>query len=267
MRASDSPDNRYVEDGSVIDPCRAFRQHGELARRIGGCGVPVLLLPGIASQPDGVFPNNAFATVPGRLVLGSMRHPSRRDEPRRPDLRALFLDLLGYDVIDLAEEGVVAEMTGPLVLDRSRGVGFCGMSERVDPEGCRAMHRALDLALTFRFDLAEGEYHANLVLAVLAGRACVLHRDSFADTEAAAAVAEAFPGSVIELDRSEKDTFAGNCIAVTPRDAFMSATADAGLRPATRKRFEELGFRIHAVEVDELEKAGGSLRCMVAEVF
>ncbi len=267
VRAEASPDNRYVADGAVIDATRAFAQQQELARRIRACGVPVLLLPGLPGQPDGVFPNNAFATVPGRLVLGSMRHPSRRDEPRRPDLRRLFEELFGYRVVDLGEEGVVAEMTGPLVIDRARGVGFCGMSERVDAAGVEAMHRALGLRLTFRFDLAPGEYHTNLALAVPAGRACVLHPGSFADPEAAEAVAGAFPGAAVVLDDAEKEAFAGNCIAVTPEDLFLSRTAAAALRPATRIALEGLGFRLHDVAVDELEMAGGSLRCLVAEIF
>ena len=29
----------------------------------------------------------------------------------------------------------------------------------------------------------------------------------------------------------------------------------------------DLGFAIHSVELDELEKAGGSLRCMIGEIY
>jgi N-dimethylarginine dimethylaminohydrolase len=42
--------------------------------------------------------------------------------------------------------------------------------------------------------------------------------------------------------------------------------ADA-LRSANRAKLESWGFRIHSTELDELEKAGGSLRCMVAKIF
>ena len=49
-------------------------------------------------------------------------------------------------------------------------------------------------------------------------------------------------------------------------DAMEAAAADA-LAPANRAKFGKLGFRLHAVALDEIEKAGGSLRCCVGEVF
>ena len=48
---------------------------------------------------------------------------------------------------------------------------------------------------------------------------------------------------------------------------MMSATAARALRPASRAALERWGFEVVAVDVDECEKAGGSLRCMIAELF
>jgi hypothetical protein len=48
---------------------------------------------------------------------------------------------------------------------------------------------------------------------------------------------------------------------------FMSRTAANALRPVNRALIETWGFRLHTAELDEIEKAGGSLRCMVAEIF
>jgi N-dimethylarginine dimethylaminohydrolase len=47
----------------------------------------------------------------------------------------------------------------------------------------------------------------------------------------------------------------------------MSATAERALAPATRAHLRALGFALHTVAMPELEKAGGSLRCCVAEVY
>ena len=58
-----------------------------------------------------------------------------------------------------------------------------------------------------------------------------------------------------------------NCIALTDRDLFLSARAADGLRPTSRATLESWGFRLHAVDLSEPERAGGSLRCMVAERF
>ncbi len=262
-----SPDNLYVDWDAAVDGARAMAQHRALARTLEGLGVPVRVLPGVPELPDGVFPNNAFATVPQRLVVGSMRHPLRKGETRRPEVWAYFREELGYEIWDLEGDEVVAEMTGPLVIDRARGIGYCGMSERVNDAGVRAMHEALSLRLTFHFPLDPGEYHTNVVMAILAGRALVLHAGSVADPAVVEAVLEVYRGSVLLLDDREKEAFAGNCIAATPRDVLLSATALEALRPASRGFLHTLGFALHGVDVSELEKAGGSLRCMVAEVY
>jgi N-dimethylarginine dimethylaminohydrolase len=267
FRISDQPvDNVYMR-ATPIDPERATRQHQGLIAALGACGVPVLVVPGREGLDDGVFPNNAFATVPGRFIVGSMRHPVRRAEAAREDIRRLFVDVLGRTLVDLSAVDCVAELTGPLVIDRGRGIGYCGLTQRADEAGCAAMHDAFDLRLTFRFGLQPREYHTNVVLSVLAGRACVVDPEAFLDPDVPAAIADAYPGRTLALEPAEKAAFAGNCIAVTDRDVMLSQTAFAGLRPGSRAALESWGFRLHAVDVDEFEKAGGSLRCMIAEVF
>ena len=47
----------------------------------------------------------------------------------------------------------------------------------------------------------------------------------------------------------------------------MSQSGVSALRKSSRSTLESWGFEIISVELDEIEKAGGSLRCMLAEVF
>jgi hypothetical protein len=260
-------DNTYMDLTVGVNPDLALRQHRDLTDRIAGCGIPVIRFPGRTENPDDLFPNNVFATIPGRFIVGSMRHPERRQEAQRPDIRAFFRDLMRYQEIDLSERDFVAELTGALVVDRSRRLGFCGLTQRVDEAGCAAMHDAFELALTFRFELKPEEYHTNVVMSVLASRALVICPDAFVDPEVPKAIAEAFPGHVLELTREEKEAFAGNCIAVSFTDLFISRTAWQALAPAKKRLLEEWEFDVHAVELDEIEKAGGSIRCCIAEIF
>jgi N-dimethylarginine dimethylaminohydrolase len=260
-------DNRYMAKDAIVDRERAHAQHRALAAAIEAVGVDALVLRGAAGQCDGVFLNNVFATASGRFVIGSMRHPARRAEAGRADVRAIFERDMGREVVDLSRLECVAELTGPLVIDRARGVGFCGRTERVDDPGIAAMHAAFDLALTYVFDLRESEYHTNVVLSVLASRAVVICESAFADPAAARAIAAAYAPNVVAIDAAEKDAYAGNCLALTERDVFLSATASRALRSATRARFAELGFALHAVEADEFEKAGGSVRCLISELW
>jgi hypothetical protein len=261
-----SLDNRYLETEQDADPDRALFQYEQLVELIRGTGVRVKSFPGNPATPDGVFPNNVFATVPGRLIIGRMLYPGRQEEARRMDIRAYFT-ARGYDTIDLSGEDCVAELTGPLILDRSRRIGFCGMSDRVDEAGLGVMHSAFGLKLTFQFDLMPEEYHTNVIMSILAGRACVIHAEAFVDEAVPAAIAEVYPDRTLFINKQEKDAFAGNCIALTDNDLFMSQAGADALRPESRAALESWGFVLHSTELDEIEKAGGSLRCMLAEIF
>lgn len=266
LAAESARDNRYMRMDARFDRTRALAQHAALAQALRE-DVPVITFPGDATTPDAMFPNNVFATAPDRFIVARMRHAVRQREAERGDIRAFFRDLLRYKEIDLSCDGGVAELTGSLVIDHARGFGYCGLSERCDMDGARAMHDAFGLRLTFCFDLAQGEYHANVVMASLAGRAAVLAPDGFADADVPRAIAAAFGGRALWLSPEQKRAYAANAITLSPQRVWMSAHAAASLTDAQRSALAEWGFAVGAVELDEIEKAGGSLRCCVGEIF
>jgi hypothetical protein len=230
--------------------------------------VPGVTFPGGPARPDGRFPNNVFATAPGRLIVGRMRHGVRQREAERADIRAFFRDVMGYTEVDFSQrDDCVAELTGSLVIDHARGIGYCGLSERCDIAGAHAMHEAFGLQLMFCFELAEGEYHTNVVMASLAGRAVLLARDGFRDPAVPKAIAHAHGDRAIRLSPEQKRAYAGNAITLSEDRVWMSVHAAAALDDAQRAALESWGFRIGTVPLDEIEKAGGSLRCCVAEIF
>lgn len=260
-------DNRYMRMDADFDATRALAQHAALARALRA-DVPVVTFPGEPENPDAMFPNNVFATTPGRLIVARMRHAVRQREAERGDIRGFFRDVLHYEEIDLSRgDRGVAELTGSLVIDHARGVGYCGLSERCDMDGARAMHDAFGLRLMFCFELAQGEYHTNVVMASLAGHAVMLALGGFADPEAPQAIANAFDDRALWLSAEQKRAYAANAITLSPDRVWMSACALASLDDAQRTKLTEWGFAVGAVELDEIEKAGGSLRCCVGEIF
>jgi hypothetical protein len=266
VSSESAADNHYMNLTDAADAKRALRQFHQLVQLIRDCGIEAEVFPGNADTPDDVFPNNVFGTIPGRLIIGSMHHPQRRKEAERLDIPEFFRRR-AYSISDLRMQNCVAELTGPLIIDRARKIGFCGMSERVDTAGAAAMLEAFALRLMLCFDLVPEEYHTNVVMSVLAGRACVLHPEALVDPAMCGAIASAFPDRTLFLDKAEKDHFAGNCIALSESDLFMSQCGADALRPKSRATLESWGFRLRTVNLDEIEKAGGSLRCMVAEIF
>lgn len=266
LAAESAQDNRYMAMGEGVDAARARAQHGELLRRLSA-SVPTVAFPGDPDCPDGLFPNNVFGSADGRLIIGRMRHAVRRHEAQRTDIRRWFADVLGYGLVDLSQQDFVAELTGSLVIDRARRIGYCGLSERCDRAGAQAMHEAFGLELTFCFDLAAGEYHSNVVLAVLAGRAVIAAADGFDDPAVPAAIGRFYEDRLISLDPLQKAAFAANAIALDEQRVWMSAVAAQSLGSDQRDALADWGFAVEAVALDEIEKAGGSLRCCVAEIF
>ena len=266
MAEQSAADNRYMANVAAFDAARASAQHRELQRALSQV-LPTICFAGDPQAPDALFPNNVFATAAGRYVVGRMRHPVRQLEAERGDIRGFFGGVLDYAEIDLSTQPHPCELTGALVIDRARGLGFCGLSERCDEAGARLMHEALGLRATLLFELAPGEYHTNVVLAVLAGRAALLCPQGFAEAAVVAAIAGLYAPHAAVLAPAEHQAFAGNAIALSADVVWMSAQADRALSAATRATLAAAGFAVRAVELDAIEAGGGSLRCCVGEIF
>lgn len=276
LAAQSASDNRYMADAAAFDPLAALREHRALHAALSRV-LPTVCFAGSADTPDAVFPNNVFGTmrpdaredVAGtpRYIVGRMRHPVRQREAARADIRGFFGDVLGYAETDLSSQPHPCELTGALVIDRARGLGFCGLSERCDEDGARRMHEAFGLRATLLFDLAPGEYHTNVVLAVLAGRAAIACPRGFADPAVAEAIAALYAPHVVRCSPAEHAAFVGNAIALSADAAWMSARAADALTPAHRAVLAGAGFMVRGVPLAAIEAAGGSLRCCVGEIF
>ncbi|RZA20711.1 MAG: amidinotransferase [Lysobacteraceae bacterium] len=258
-------DNQYMADAGAFDAARASAQHRDLHRALSSV-LPTICFAGATDTPDALFPNNVFATAAGRYIVGRMRHDVRQREALRADIRGFFGGVLDYAEIDLSQQPHPCELTGALVIDRARGIGFCGLSERCDEAGAALMHEAFGLRATLLFDLAPGEYHTNVVLAVLAGRVAVVCPRGFADPAVPVAIAGCYPNAVV-CDDPEHAAFVGNCIALSTDTVWMSANAGAALSREHRSQLLAAGFRVETVALDAIEAGGGSLRCCIGEVF
>ena len=276
LAVQSAADNPYMAHATAFDAGRACAQHRELQRALSQV-IPTVCFAGDPQTPDALFPNNVFATARPdarahphglpRYVIGRMRHPVRQREATRTDIRQFFGGVLDYAEIDLSTQPHPCELTGTLVIDRARGLGFCGLSPRCDEQGARLMHEALALRATLVFDLAAGEYHTNVVLAVLAGRAVLVCPNGFADPAVVDAMAALYAPHAVILSPQEHAAFAGNAIALSGDVVWMSAQAGRSLTPASRDALAAAGFGLRTVELDAIEAGGGSLRCCVGEIF
>jgi hypothetical protein len=259
-------DNVYMDLAISVQSEVALMQHRNLAQAISR-QLPCIAFPGRLETPDAVFPNNVFATVKNKIILGHMRHPVRQAEAERSDMLAFFTKVLGYQLVDLRKQPGICELTGSLIIDRARNIAYCGLSERCDEVGAQAMCQAFGLKACLMFDLAPGEYHTNVVLTVLASRAVIIAPCGFADARVSNAIAEFYAPNAVVLSVEEKNAFAANAIALGDDAVWMSLMAADNLSAQNCEILKTAGFDVHVVDLSEIEKAGGSLRCCVGEIF
>jgi hypothetical protein len=242
-------------------------------------GIKVVVVEDTAEPhtPDSVFPNNWISFhADGRVVLYPMEAENRRRE-RRLDV----LDALNYpasEIVDLSsheQSGHFLEGTGSLVLDRVNRVAYACLSSRthLDPLGDFAQRMGYEVVA---FDAVDRDgvpvYHTNVLMSVGEKLAVVCDVAIPRDEQRAAVLGrlEASGHEVLTIDQTQLEAFAGNMLELRTADGeraiAVSRRALASLEDAQRQRLKQNG-RIIVADIDTIEdSAGGSVRCMLAEV-
>jgi hypothetical protein len=271
------------------DACAPAREEfSVLARALASEGVTVCSLEDSARpvKPDAVFPNNWVSFhQDGTVVLYPMQSASRRFE-RRPELIEAAIGELGFRVSHLLDlswfegEGKYLEGTGSLVLDNVARVAYACLSPRTHPEVLAEWSEALGYeAVTFSAVDRAGVplYHTNVLLCIGA-RAVVVGAESIAAADRGR-VLERLAGNgreIIEIGHEEIGQFAGNMLELATWDEalgdsrvlLMSERARRALKPETFARLSGCTDTVLSVPVPTIENlGGGSVRCMLAEVF
>ena len=229
------------------------------------------------AKPDAVFPNNWFSThEDGRIALYAMYSPSRRAERRQDLIEGLRERYQVTGVVDYSpyeKRGLFLEGTGSLVLDRVHRIAYVSLSKRADLE---PLQRFCDdfgyEPVTFESTGADGRpiYHTNVMLC-LGSDFALAGLDLIADAaqrEAVRARLEATRKTVIALDHSQIENFAGNALELHSegnRMLVLSARAAAHLSGDQRSIIER-SARLLPLSLPTIELAGGSARCMMATI-
>jgi hypothetical protein len=283
--------NHLQGPGEGADPAtnaHARAEFSALVRALESEGIAVCVVEDTPTppKPDAVFPNNWVSFhEDGTLVLYPMLALSRRIE-RRHEIIATTLECLRFkarrtvDLTHYEAAGRFLEGTGSLVLDHINKVAYAALSARTHPEVVAEWARLMGYE-TVLFDSRDAAgaplYHTNVLLCigarfvvvgaeaiVLADRGRVLERLTASGRE------------VIELRTSEIRSFAGNMLELATWDEalgdshvlVMSAGARAALSVETFARLNACTDTTLAVPLTTIEKlGGGSVRCMLAEVF
>ena len=261
----------------------ALKEFDSLVDALRDKGINVVVVDDAVEPhtPDSIFPNNWVSFHgDGRVVLYPMEAENRRTE-RRMDIISRLNDELGYvvsEVVDLSPHelhGHYLEGTGSMVLDRVNRIAYACLSSRthLDPLGDFAQRMNYEVVA---FDAVDSDgipiYHTNVLMNV-GEQLAVICDAAIPRQDQRMAVLGRLQDTghdVLCLSYAQLEAFAGNMLELRneqgERVVAMSQQALDSLGEEQLARLRANG-RIVSVPIDTIEaSAGGSVRCMLAEV-
>jgi hypothetical protein len=278
--------NRFQARVAPEDPALsegALAEFDAMVASLRDAGVSILVCEDRPQPrcPDAVFPNNWVSFHDdGTIVLYPMLAPTRRRE-RRPELLQ-EVQQAGYSVsrlLDLTHHelgGRFLEGTGSVVFDHVARVAYACLSPRTHAEVLEELAGELGYeTCTFAARGRDGTaiYHTNVMLAI-GSRFALIGSEAVAASDRARVLRrlEASGRTVIEIGFDALEAFAGNVLELRAKDGagalVLSVQARAGLSPDRYDALAACVERVVVAPIERIERAGGgSVRCMLAEVF
>ncbi len=261
----------------------ALEQFDAMAAALREAGVNVVVVDDTPEPhtPDSIFPNNWVSFhADGRVVLYPMEAENRRTE-RREDIIEALSARHGFqvgEVIDLSaheNHGHYLEGTGSMVLDRANRVAYACVSSRTHLDALGDFAQRMDYRVV-AFDAVDRDgvpiYHTNVLMNV--GEAlAVICAEAIPREDQREAVLESLRATghtIVNLTYDQLDAFAGNMLELRSESGkrllAMSSQAYNSLDSAQREQLAGNGLVVHR-PIDDIEaSAGGSVRCMLAEI-
>ena len=246
--------NPWMHPDVPVDTGLALIQWRNLVRAYRDHGHTVETVPPVPGLPDMVFAANSAVVVGGR-VFGSLFHaPQRRPESTHYDL---WFKKAGYEV---QRPGSVCEGEGDLVWTGRyvlAGTGF-----RTTQEAHREVqeffgHPVISLTL-----VDPHFYHLDTALFVLddseGGNNIVYYPEAFSPGSRAV-LAQLYPDAVLAT-RDDAMAFGLNSVS-DGRHVFIAPQAEA-----LALRLDDHGYVPVPVDLSELHKAGGGIKCCTQEI-
>ena len=255
--------NPYMDVHDQPDPARARAQWAGLVATLESLGATVEVLGQRPDAPDMVYAMNLGFAVnrpagttdpePGgaaRVVLSHMRHPERRIE--RATAAAWFADL-GFLPAEVGRDGVGAHLEAGDAFCWGDGV-LAGFGPRTDELGLKALACELGTRVRGVRIVHPAMYHLDLAFCPLDSTRALVCPDAF-DAAGARALLDQVREPLV-LTVAEALTFCANSVVVG-RTVVMPSCPDR-----VRAQLLAWGFDVVVVEMDELHKGGGSVRCL-----
>lgn len=230
--------------------------------------------------PDALFPNNWISFHPNKKVILYPMFAQNRRKERRLDILQLK-DLKPSKIIDYTSkenQNIFLEGTGSMVLDRKNNIAYCSLSKRSDKnlflQFCE--ENQYNPVYFTSFQTVNGKrqpiYHTNVMMSI-GNQYAMICLEAIDDLKERENVMQSLKNSdkeIIKLTENQIAHFAGNTLQLKTKDSnliVMSSQAKECLDNTQIRQIEKYG-KIVATPIPIIEKfGGGSVRCMLAEIF
>jgi len=242
--------NPWMDVDAPVDSDLALAQWEGLVATLESAGAVVERIAQLPGTPDMVYAMNYGLVDGDHVVLSSFRHPQRQPEV---DAAEWWFGEAGMRTTRVADSRVGAFEAGDAFLLGDALVVAAG------PRTDRATHALLARALGVRVVTVgvhhPALYHLDLSLCPLDETRAIIAPSAWG-AAGRAAVAALVPEPLV-IDEEEAFTFCANSVVVGDVVVMPS-----GVPPRVAHRLEKWGFSVATVDVTELHKGGGSIRCM-----
>lgn len=247
--------NPFMRLDDQPDPVRTREQWDAMVGAIEAAGARVEVLPQLAETPDMVYAMNlglALQRPDGRphVVLSHMRYAERRGETAAAQA---WFAAYGATTQRVGAEGVGAHLEAGDAF-AWRGELVVGFGPRTEELALKHLATELQVAVRGLRIVHPGMYHLDLALCPLTETAAMVCPDALDDASAEALLA-LVPDPLV-LSEAEAMTFCANSVVVG-RTVVMPACPDR-----VRHWLERRGLEVVVVDVTELQKGGGAVRCL-----
>ena len=241
------------------------KEHFELTKLLDKNNIAFQILNSPKKCLDGIFPNNWVITYFDKTYdLFSMLNPNRRLERSKENINFLQNAYsLKNDFSTYEKDNQFLEGTGSLVLDRINKIAYMSVSKR------SSVKLATHWANRRGYTLNLFSSYLDDVMFIGSNIAC-LGSDLIKENTIEALLKKHH--RVITLSKEEVKNFCGNCIEVKDRDnnkiLLMSSRAYSNFSKKNLLELSSYYPKILHTNLTNIENVGGgSLRCMILELF
>jgi N-dimethylarginine dimethylaminohydrolase len=243
--------NPWMDTSTPVDVHLAMSQWETLRQTYKELGHTVEVVEPVEGLPDMVYAANGGLLVNGKAVVANFAYPQRAPEA------AAYADWMTRHGFDPVQTRYVNEGQGDLLVAGS--IVLAGYGFRTDIRAHDEIAAAVAMPLVSLELVDPRFYHLDTALAVLDETTIAYYPPAFSD-ESRSRLLDLFPDAI---EVATPDAFVLGLNAVSDGLHVVHPAAATGFA----EQLSEAGFEPIGVDLSELLKGGGSIKCCTLEVY